>query len=264
MVAGVLPVRSWAQTPDSDLKISLGGYLLTRYDSALSLSSASAGVGVSIDPDSALGLENEQSVFRLDGYYQFNSAHALTFSWYRINSDGSKILTEDVNWADEEGNEIVIPVGTAVASELTYDTYKFGYRWAFYNSEEVKLFLGAGLHMTRITLDLDADMTSSGNQTESIATRLPLPVLSVGVNYQVSPRWHWYLSSEIFAISIDDELDGSFIDNSAGAEYRLSDHWGLGLGVGSNSLRLVDERDDYRFAYDNRISGLQIYVSGYF
>ena len=47
-------------------------------------------------------------------------------------------------------------------------------------------------------------------------------------------------------------------------EYHAFDHVGFGLGLGNNSLKLTEKTNDYRFDFDNRITGLLLYVAGYF
>ena len=112
---------------DEKLNLAVGGYSVFNYDSAMSLTETNVGVGVSITPSDALGLDGEQTVLRLDGRYRFNTKHAFTFSWYRISVDSSKILLDDIDWVDEEGNTVVIPTGTAVSASLGYDIFKVGY-----------------------------------------------------------------------------------------------------------------------------------------
>ena len=81
---------------DDKFVISAGAYSVLRYESAVSLTETNLGAGISISPRDTLGLDGEQTVFRLDGLYRFNSKHAMTFSWFRINADASKTLVDDI------------------------------------------------------------------------------------------------------------------------------------------------------------------------
>ena len=81
---------------DDKFEISVGGYSVFRYESAVSLTKTNLGAGISISPRDTLGLNGEQTVFRLDGRFRFNSNHAMTFSWFRINANASKTLADDI------------------------------------------------------------------------------------------------------------------------------------------------------------------------
>jgi len=253
-----------AQEADfSKNEISLGGYALARYDSAMSLTDPDLGVGGSISPEDTLGLKTEQTVVRLDGIHRFNKRHAMTYSWYSISSDGNKILDEDIDWQDENGDMITLPVGAQVATAIDYDIFKLGYLWSFYHSDKVELAVGAGLHITKLAINIDADTTSSGVSASDTDVTLPLPVLSFALQYHVTPKFYWYIKSESFAIKLNN-LEGTYTDNTFGLEYRAFKHFGFGAGLGSNSLKLIDEDSAYKLSFDNRISGVLFYVSTYF
>jgi len=258
---------SFSANAEDDLKdkfrISIGGYKILRYDSSVSLTDRDVGAGISFVPEDTLGWDTKQSVLRIDGHYRFTDSHALTYSWYRINSSGDKVLTEDIDWVDDNGNAITIPTGATVSSNINYDIFKIGYLWTFYHNEKVRIAAGAGLHITRIAIDLTSSTTSTGDDAKDVKTTVPLPVLSVGIDYFVTPEISWFLKSEIFALSYDN-YDGVYTDGQLAMEYRLSDHASVGVGIGSNALKITENTSDYRFTYENRITGVLIYVAGSF
>ena len=131
-------------------------------------------------------------MLRLDGHYRFNTEHALTFSVYSIRAQGNKILERDVNWQDENGNEITIPIGSRVDTSLDYDIFKAGYLWTFYHTDKLDLAVGAGLHLTRIAVGLDASVSYVGDEVRDVRSTLPMPVLSYGLAYRVTPKFQWY------------------------------------------------------------------------
>lgn len=252
------------EAPVDKFKIAFGGYSLSRYESTLSLTEKNLGVGASIDPQSTLGMTNERTVFRLDGHYRFTNEHALTYSWYSISSLGNKSIEEEFDWVDNNGDPITIPIGANVDSTLDYDIYKVGYLWSFYHTDKVELSAGAGFHITRIAVGLRADSTNPpGLEARDVSTSLPLPVFSFGLTYYVSPKFQWYVKSEFFALKFD-RYDGTYTDSTLGMEYRVFKNVGLGLGFGNNSLKLIEETDDYKFTFDNRITGVLVYIAGYF
>jgi len=248
--------------PDK-FRIALGAYAVVRYDSVLSLTDPDFGAGISISPEDTLGLSTEQTVFRLDGYYRFTKKHALIYSWYNISSDGSKSIEEEFDWIDENGDSITIPVGAQVDTSLDFDIVKLSYLWSFHHTDKVEMSAGVGLHMARIAVGLRSDTTSSGVEAMDVDTGLPLPVVSFSVVYHITPKFSWQFKQEFFALHYD-KWDGTYTDSTLGMEYRVFENVGLGIALASNSLKLTEKEDDYKFNYDNRITGFLINAAAYF
>ena len=248
--------------PDK-LKISIGGYSLIRNDASMSLTEPNLGTGISISPQDTLGLETEQTVLRLDGYYRFTKTHALTYSWYRISSDSKKIIEKEFEWLDKDDNEITIPVGAKVDTAIVSDIYKLGYLWSFHHTDKVEMAVGAGLHITRIAVDMHADTTSSGIDASDVSISLPLPVLGFNIKYKVTPKFDWFIKAEWFALKYDD-WDGFYTDVTMAMEYRAFKNVGLGTGLASNNLELSEDASNHKFKYENRITGVLIYAATYF
>ena len=180
-------------------------------------------------------------MFRLDGHFRFNNKHRITYSWYRISSEGSKVLEEEIDWEDEDGNAIVIPVGARVDTVLKYDIFKVGYLWSFYHSEKrLNWQLGQGLHTTRFKVGLQAETTSSGGEATDVALTVPLPVLSISLTYNVTSKFYWHFKSEAFALTYDD-WEGNYVDTILAMEYRVAKHVGLGIGLAHNALKIKEE-----------------------
>ena len=256
------PVHAEEDVPDK-FRVALGGFAVVRYDSLMSLTEPNLGAGISISPEDTLGLSSEQAVLRLEGYYRFTKKHAMTYSWYKISSDGSKVLEVEFDWIDENDDTITIPVGAKVDSSLSYDIFKLGYLWSFHHSDKVEMSAGVGLHMTSIEVGLQTDTTTSGLNARDVDTTLPLPVFSFSVVYHVTPKFAWHLKQEFFALQFD-KWDGNYTDSTLGMEYRFFENVGLGIALSSNSLKVTEKEDDYKFSYDNRISGVLINVAAYF
>jgi hypothetical protein len=248
--------------PDK-FKIAFGGYSVFRYDSTISLTEPEIGAGISISPEDTLGLKGTQTVLRLTGHYRFTKKHALIYSWYSISADGNKVVEEEFDWLDENGDPITIPVDAKVDSSLDYDIFKVGYLWSFYHTDKVELAAGAGLHLTRFAIGMHAETTSSGIDTQDVSTTVPLPVISFNLSYNITPKFSWSLRAEAFALKFED-WDGVYTDISLSMEYRAFENVGLGVGLNSNSLKVTENTSEHKFIYDNRISGILVYAAAYF
>ena len=251
------------ETKPDKFRFSIGGFALTRFDSSISLTEPNLGAGVSISPQDTLGLDIENQVLRIEGYYRFKPKHALTYSWYSINSEGNKTIETQFDWVDEDGNEIVVPVGAQAVSNLDYDIFKVGYLWSFHRTDKVELGVGAGLHITRLFLSMDVDTTSGPIGTEDVDTTVPLPVISLVIKYQINPKWHWALKTEAFALKFD-KWAGSYRDTTFAVEYRAWKNVALGFGLSANALEVEEEDPEAELRFTNTIAGGLLYVATYF
>jgi hypothetical protein len=244
-------------------ELSVGGYAVFKYDSKVALTETNVGAGITLSPRDTFGLDSEDTVFRLDGRYRFRENHALRFSWYRISSKSSKNLLDDIEWIDKDGNTVIIPTGTRIASSLGYDLFKVDYQWSFYQSDKVELSAGAGLHWANIGLKLSAESGLFDTELREAKSDLPMPVGSFGLEYKVTPKFNWYLRTQLFALELP-EWSGLYSDFLLGIDYQLFEHFGVGAALGSNALDVIREYDNLRFEFDNRISGLHFFVSANF
>ena len=255
-------VHADESVPDK-FNISIGAYSVFRTDAAISFTEPSLGAGISVNPEDTLGLDSEQTVLRLTGYYRFTKEHALNYSQYRIKSQGNKTLKKDIEWLDENGDLITVPVGAKIDSSLDYNIFKVGYLWSFYHRDKVELAVGGGLHLTRIAFDLDSDSTSSGVNTQNVSLTVPLPVVSFALNYAVTPKFHWIIKGEAFALKFED-WSGIYTDMTLAMEYRTFKNIGLGIGLGSNSLNVTENTSEHKFTFNNQITGVLVYAAAYF
>jgi hypothetical protein len=263
LLAVASPLHAEEARPDK-FKFAIGGYTLARYTSSISVTDPDLGAGISISPEDTLGMDIENTVLRIEGYYRFRPKHALTYAWYSINSTGNKIIEEEFEWVDPGGNPITIPVGAQVISKLDYDIFKVGYLWSFYRTDKVELGAGAGLHITRLATELNASATPPlGQSLQKVDTTIPLPVFSLVLNYYVTPKFHWFLKTEAFALKFDD-WTGTYRDTGIGMEYLAWKHVALGAGLNSNALEIEQDAPNYRFRFNNTISGALIYLATYF
>ena len=245
-------------------RFAIGGFAIARYDSSVSLTDPDLGAGISIDPQDTLGLDFESTVLRIEGYYRFHPRHALTYSWYSIDSTGTKTIDKEFDWVSPGGEPITIPIGAQVISNLEYDIFKVGYLWSFHHTDKVELGVGAGLHITRLRMGLDVNLKNQPNPSaQRVDTTVPLPVFSLVLKYNVTPKYHWYLKTEAFVVKFD-KWTGSYRDATLGMEYRAWKNVALGAGLSSNSLEIEEDGPNYQLKFDNTISGALLYVATYF
>ncbi len=204
------------------------GLFVTNRDSKTQFDAQGTGMdGTEVDVESEFGLDTSDSVFRVDGYYNFNEKHRIDFSWFDLSRTGSKQTQRDINW-----KETFFPSGTVIDTNFDLAIYKLAYTWSFMRRDWGFLGLTAGLYIADIGTSLSAPTIGT---RDGGAFTAPLPVIGLRGKYHFSEKWSFRASSEIFAFAYGD-FDGSLYDTYAGIDYQLFDRWAI--GVGFNSVRM--------------------------
>lgn len=249
---------------DDRFYLAAGSYHVFNADSTLSLVSRNAGAGAAIRPNDTLGLDLENTVLKVKGRYRFTPKSQLVLSWYELDANATRNLESDVEWVDRQGNPTTIAAGSKVESGLEYDIAKASYYWSFYHNDKVELMAGAGLHVSRFAIDLDVltdpSGTLSASGTRNAAQTIPLPTVGFGLHYQVNPKLRWFMQAEGFYLEYD-TWKGLFTDLEVGLEYNVWKQLGVGVGLASDSLTVTESDPDYRFRYDNTLSGAHFFLS---
>lgn len=264
VVAPIVCAADEGLAMNEKMYVSLGGYNVFRADSSMTLVESNLGAGAAISPKDTLGLDIETTVLKLDAHYRLTPASQIVASWYRIDTDANKTLRTSADWVDPDGNEITIEAGSEVSSNLQYDIFKVGYYWSFHHTDKVELLFGGGLHISRFEIGLDVETDATGNPTSQdsrrVAQTVPLPTLGIGLNYRINPSLYWFLKTEGFYLKYDD-WDGSYAETQLGIEYAVLENVGVGMALASDSLSASETTSEYKFKYDNKLNGVNLYVS---
>lgn len=228
-IALMTPFSQAAAQTSAQEKFSISvGLFVTDRDSSTRFDAQGSGMdGTEVDVESEFGLDTSDSVFRVDGYYNFNEKHRIDFSWFDLSRTGSKQTQRDINW-----KETFFPSGTVINSNFDLSIYKLAYTWSFMRRDWGYLGLTAGLYIADIGTSLSSPSIGA---RDGGAFTAPLPVIGLRGEYYFSEKWSFRASSEIFAFAYGD-FDGSLFDTYAGIDYHLSDRWAIGAGF--NSVRM--------------------------
>jgi len=246
--------------PGTDrFKINLGAYF-----PAISTDLQVAVGDSTIDFEDVLGLSEDETVFRLDGYWRFAQRHRLGYGYYRLSRDASTYLSADL----EIGGEIW-PAQALIASDVTLDFYSLNYMYSFYQGEKWEIAGSIGAYWVRAatSLGLAAEICpegeeciSAGELYESDTFEGPLPLLGLVFDYYITPKWLVTLKGGYFQLTLND-YKGSITNLGASVEYQFTKTFGLGLGYDGFKLTL-DAEDANSNAYaslEYKYHGVQVY-----
>ncbi len=237
---------AFAQEDDFDhFSISVGVFVTDRA-SKTRLNGEAGDDGTNIDLEGDLGLDQTDTVFRIDGSYRFNERHRIDISIFDLSRSKTKIIDEEIEWGDT-----VYPIDVTLKSQFDLAIYKLAYTWSFMRRDKGYLGLTAGLYIASFGAKLDAVDIGS---VESDNLTAPLPVVGLRGQYDISEKFTFRASGEIFAMKYE-EYDGTLVDLYAGIDYQLSEHTAIGLGLNSVTLDIGITRKSFRGNLDWRYDG---------
>ena len=253
LVIGLPAVPSLADDSDDDFdhfSISLGVFLTDR-ESKSRLNGSLGDLGTIIDLESDLGLDRSDTVFRLDGYWRFNERHRIDLSVFDLSRQKTRVIDEEIEWGDT-----VYPINARIKSEFDVVIYKLAYTWSFLRREKGYLGLTGGLYIASFGTSL-REANLGGVESDTVTA--PLPVIGLRGEYEISDRWTFRASGELFALEYE-EYDGSLVDLYAGVDYQMWKHASIGLGINSVVLDVGITRERFTGNFDWRYDGGLLFV----
>jgi hypothetical protein len=260
-------VAAHARYDDHEMRdrifVSLGGLSTQNMHSQLRIDPKGVGIGTIVDLEDDFDLPKSVSVLRLDGYFRLSKAHRIEWTYFDLKRDGSATLVD----RDVQIGDVVFPIQYRVASEWKFSVIKASYTYSFINTAKYEFYLGGGLNIRNISFGF----TGVGSVLGTTDTRvfddngkLPLPTLTVGMQYNVSDKLSIRFRTESFFIGIND-TSGRWQDTYALVDYRIGDRVGIGGGVNVFNIDVEGGlRDNYRAQTESSYTAFLLYVSARF
>lgn len=239
-------------SPWERFSIMPGGFL-SNFDTELRFDSERLGVGTVLDPENTLGIDSEDTTYRIDAFWRFGSTrrHQLELHYYNADREGSRVLPQDTRIGDR-----LFPSGAAVNSEIKLQFINVDYSYAFFQDDRIRLAGAVGIHTTAFDFEIDAPRF---NRTESRSFTSPVPVLGLRGEFIITPRWRIKASTDVVYLPLD-EFDATVSDSMLAVEYLPLEHVGFGLGV--NNVRYTVESTSEDEALDVNGKARLQYVGG--
>jgi len=260
-------VAAQARYDDHEMRdrifVSFGGLSTQDMQSQLRIDPKGVGIGTIVDLEDDFDLPKSVSVLRLDGYFRLSKAHRIEWTYFALERDGSATLVD----RDVQIGDVVFPIQYRVASDWKFSVIKASYSYSFINTAKYEFYLGGGLNIRNISFGF----TGVGSVLGTTETRvfddngkLPLPTLTVGMQYNVSDKLSIRFRTESFFIEIND-TSGRWQDTYALVDYRIGDRVGIGGGVNVFNIDLEGGlRDNYRAQTESSYTAFLLYVSARF
>jgi len=235
--------------------IRVGAYIVDGSSTQFSVST-DATLGAVIDYQKDLGGEDSDTIPRIDAYYRFNERHRIDFTSFSIDRKGTRTLAASVLI-----DGVLYEVDETLDSDIKYTLYRVGYGYSFYHSPKVELTVTAGLNITSYDLKF---ALQDGSKAESAGITVPLPVFGLRMGYAITPKWNVRYVSEAFFIEFDDSFRGAILNFELNTEYRLFEHFALGVGIARIGVSAEVDDDDWRGRVTDAYRGFNVFGTFYF
>ncbi len=176
------------------------------------------------------------------------------FAYWNFSGAGARM------WEDERPlpDGTVIPVGAAVATEITTDWYIVEATYSFIHNERWDVGLGAGFHVVDIDTTIVAAASigeeSRVQQVVGLDTLAPLPNILGFARWRLSDRLIATARFGWFGLSYD-KYDGEMTNLHALLRYDLTERWGLEAGYQFVKLDVDVDEDRYTSVFDMDFDG---------
>ena len=246
--------EGWGPGQDR-FKILVGGYFPSidtelRVDTPLDLNEK-------VDLEDSLGFNDDDALWRLDGYWRFFKRHRLGFGYYGFSRDASATLEEDIEFED-----IIFKEGAKTDSELNLDFYTISYMYSFLQGEKWEAAGGLGIFWIDFDFSIAGSWQINDNEIqeafETADFEGPLPFLGLKFDYYITPKWLAKAKAGYFAIEIED-IDGSLTNLGAGLEYQFTRTFGLGVGYDYFRTDVTADNSSERIDLVYKYHGVQVF-----
>lgn len=222
----------------------------------------SAGVNNrTIDFEEELRLKGSDQTFAVDFGWRFSENWFLFGQHFRSTGNSSWTLRNDIPWKDivfPEGSDVVVGnkfevLGLTVGRRLeTRERHEFG--------------LHGGVQFVDIVAFIQGTAVDGGGtiraRRETVTTAGPLPTVGAWYKYSLSSNWAFESRFDWIEASVG-KYDGHLIDFSAGVNYRLGEHLGVGLDYHRFELSVNVNENNWRGRVYTSYEGMFIYLSAY-
>ena len=212
-----------------------------------------------LDFESSVGLDDTPDLFTTEVGWQFSDDWGVSLQFFRSERSVNEVLQKTIEWEDltfEAGADI------AAASKVSVSRLFFSRR--FWDGGRHSLRLGAGIHFLETTVRIGGQATIDDMTTEfrTRAVSASFPVPNIGVWYRYSPSSRWLLSARVdwFEASLND-FSGRVWNGHAGIDFRLSEHFGIGLNYQVFQIDGRVRETDWRGSLRTRLTGPNLHIT---
>ena len=237
------------------VSVVVGGYFETT-DANIRLDGTETDLGVPIDLEGELGLDESDTLFRLRLEFLPGERHQWNLGYYTLDREATRRLSRDIEFGDE-----VFPISAEVRAFTDLEVIEGSYTFWFLRGERAAWGGTIGLVYLGVEAGIGVEALGTGiGLVESASTDLPVPVVGVAARFGLLERLILHFNAELLPGVTVGDYEGSLANYAAGLEWRAFEHLAFGVGYNYFDVDLDVEKDDFRGNLEYQMQGAQIYL----
>ena len=254
LIAAALAAPALAQDgpiPGGTEKFKLNlGTIINQNDTSLRLEGPS-GRGIEFGLEGSNGVERDVWSVLAAGTWRFAPNHRVGFQSFSTNRSSSRTTERELVLEDQ-----TIPIGTQLDSSSKTQFLVVNYQYSLLRDDRVELSAMAGLYGARFEFQFNSTTPPRNISSDTTA---PLPMIGIGLDTFITPRWTVSTFVEGLALKVGD-VRGSVTYIGMSTDYMLTRHFGIGLGVSAVHVSAdVDKDNGAQHSFDWRSNNFFAY-----
>jgi hypothetical protein len=240
--------------------VNLGAFFAAR-DFDASASGALGDIRREIDFEKSMGLDDRPDLFNVELGWRFSQRWDLSLQHFFAERHSQVTLDETIEWED-----VSYDIGANISVNSEFKVTRVFFSRRFWERERHSLRLGAGFHFIEASLGISGeatlDDTSTEFRTSAVSASVPVPNIGGWYRYSPSDRWLLNVRADWFSANMDD-YSGGIWNVAAGANYRLTKNFGIGISYQLFEMDGTIKETAWRGKLRTRFTGPHIYLTGF-
>ncbi|MGB5716207.1 MAG: hypothetical protein WBN81_03835, partial [Gammaproteobacteria bacterium] len=210
-----------------------------------------------------LGVDDSEANLYFGARWRFTERWRLTFNYFGLDIDSKVQETfDELDFGDIDASGFL-----SVDTKFNTDFYVAQIGYSFLKNDRAELGIGVGVHVvdfdTKLKVSGGINNVSGSVQSDSVNLTAPLPnILGYGA-YAITPKLSLEGGVGWFGLDYND-YDGKLVSAVANLEYRLTDHFGVGVAYNYVTMDLTINKSSRKDKYDLDYKGPVAYISASF
>ena len=213
------------------------------------------------DFDEGTGRKNNDNIFAAEMAWRYRDNWSLLAQYFDSSSSTSRFLQEDIQWGD-----VVFGAGSGASGGTSLEVTRLFFGRHLDTLPDHDLGLGLGIHWLHIGAFIEGTIIANGEPMtarRSVSADGPLPNLGMWYRYSFSPRVAFRTRLDLMSASVG-EYSGLLLNASAGLNYRVTEHFGIGVSYNLFELDVEVDNTVWRGNVDTLYEGLYVSASAFF
>ena len=252
---------AWRDDPLGHRFVLGAGPFWARLDTQVRLDSSTGERGTLIDFESTLGMDENDLLPIMMGYYRISKNHRITFEYFQLNRNGKAVNDAPIRFGD-----VIFPANLPLSSYFDVDVFALSYAYSLIHDEKKELAFNIGLQFQDIETGIAGAL--AGVIREDADVFAPLPTFGGTFDYAISEKWIFTSLVGVFALEIDlgddSKFSGEILQINTGVAYKAFKNVAFALQYNYFRVDVDVDDPDWMGSLKYEYRGPVLAIAGYF